>query len=161
MRSKGVALGGVTAALAVVIMCMGGLIPLATFVCPVICMILLQLLQKPLSNRNCWVWYVTVSILALLLSPDKESAFVLVFLGYYPIVRNRFPQKVVGAFVKVFYFNVSILLMYLIMILLFGMTAILTEFQDFGVVMGAVTLLLGNMTFLVLDRLLTIFQKKF
>ena len=33
-NAKNMALGGVMAALAVVIMCMGGLIPLATYVCP-------------------------------------------------------------------------------------------------------------------------------
>ena len=33
-----VALGGMLAALAVVIMCLGGLIPVATFVCPMLCL---------------------------------------------------------------------------------------------------------------------------
>ena len=38
--SSAVALGGVLAALAVVIMCMGGLIPVATFICPAVCMMI-------------------------------------------------------------------------------------------------------------------------
>ena len=40
-NARNVALGGMMAALAIVIMCMGGLIPVATFVCPMLCMLLL------------------------------------------------------------------------------------------------------------------------
>ena len=36
-----IAFGGMMAALAVVIMCLGGLIPVATFTVPVICMLIL------------------------------------------------------------------------------------------------------------------------
>ena len=36
------AMGGVFAALAVVVMNLGGLIPVATYVCPTICMVLLS-----------------------------------------------------------------------------------------------------------------------
>ena len=44
--SANIALGGVLAALAVVIMSMGTLIPVATYVCPMLCAILLQLILK-------------------------------------------------------------------------------------------------------------------
>ena len=44
MRStsaRSIALGGILGAVAIVIMCLGGLIPVATFVCPILCMLLL------------------------------------------------------------------------------------------------------------------------
>ena len=44
--ASAVALGGVLAALAVVIMCLGTLIPIATYVCPAICMLLVQVVTK-------------------------------------------------------------------------------------------------------------------
>ena len=49
---RSTALGGVMAALAVVIMCLGGMIPLATFVCPVLCMLLLQFVFRLCGRRR-------------------------------------------------------------------------------------------------------------
>ena len=46
-----IALGGVLAALAVVIMSMGTLIPVATYVCPMICCVILELVRKITGNR--------------------------------------------------------------------------------------------------------------
>ena len=61
------ALGGVMAALAVVIMSMGTLIPIATYSCPVLCALLLQLVLKTCGSRIAWAWYGAVTILSLLL----------------------------------------------------------------------------------------------
>lgn len=78
------ALGGVLAALAVVIMGMGTLIPVATYVCPMLCALLLQVVLKTCGVRVAWAWYGAVAILSLLLAPDKEAAAVFLFLGYTP-----------------------------------------------------------------------------
>ena len=40
------ALGGVMASLALVVMCLGGMIPLATYVCPMFCAVLLMVVLK-------------------------------------------------------------------------------------------------------------------
>ena len=74
------------AALAVVIMCMGGIIPMATYVCPMLCSLLLAVVLRLTGRRIAWAWYAAVSLLSLLLGPDKEAAAVFVFLGYYPII---------------------------------------------------------------------------
>ena len=50
-NAKQIAMGGVFAALAIVIMCLGGLIPIATFACPMICMLILHLIRKLCGNR--------------------------------------------------------------------------------------------------------------
>ena len=82
-----VALGGMLAALAVVIMCLGGLIPIATYVCPIVCSMLLAVMLKLCGRRFAWAWYAVVGILSSLFSPDKEGAAVFLFLGYYPILK--------------------------------------------------------------------------
>ena len=90
------ALGGIFAALAVVIMSMGGLIPVATFVCPMFCMILLRLVSQLCGRRIGWTWYGAVAILGLLLGPDKEAAAVFLVIGHYPVwkpVIDRSPLK--------------------------------------------------------------------
>ena len=81
-NSKQMALGGIFAALAVVIMNLGGLIPIATYVCPALCMVLLSLVHRACGGRVAWAWYGAVAILSLLLSPDKEASAVFAFLGY-------------------------------------------------------------------------------
>ena len=55
-EAKSIALGGVLAALAVVIMCMGGLIPVATYVCPTLCMIALCFVVQLCGKRIAWAW---------------------------------------------------------------------------------------------------------
>ena len=68
-----IAFGGVLAALAVVIMSMGTLIPVATYVCPMLSALILQLVLKTCGQRIAWGWYGAVSLLSLLLAPDKEA----------------------------------------------------------------------------------------
>ena len=74
--AKQIALGGMLAALTLVIFTLGGLIPIATFVCPMFAMLILQLICRLCGRRIGWAWYGCVALLALLLSPDKESAAV-------------------------------------------------------------------------------------
>lgn len=152
--AKVIALGGMMAALAVVIMCLGGLIPVATFVCPMMCMLLLQLVLKMCGSRIAWAWYGAVVFLSLLLGPDKEAAAVFVFLGYYPIAKPRLDQMKLGPVLKLALFNLVILLMYWVLIHLFGMEAIATEYEELGTVMTIIMLILGNVTFFLLDKVL-------
>ena len=55
-----IALGGVLAALAVVIMTMGGLIPIATYVCPMACCLILFIVFQLCGSRVAWAWYAAV-----------------------------------------------------------------------------------------------------
>ena len=156
-----IALGGMMAALAVVIMSLGGMIPVATFVCPVMCMMLLNFVLKMCGRRIGWAWYGAVAILSLLLGPDKEAAAVFLFLGYYPIIKPKLDGLKLGLILKLLLFNAVILVMYWILIHLFGMDQIASEYQELGTVMTVVTLILGNVTFWMLDRALTNLTKKF
>lgn len=148
------ALGGVMAALALVIMCMGGLIPVATFVCPMLCMMLLTVVKDRIGTRNAWAWYGAVALLSLLLGPDKEAAAVFAFLGYYPIIKPKMDALRLKWIWKIVYFNVSILVMYWLLLSVFGMAQLVEEFAEMGMVLTIVTLVLGNVTFILLDRLL-------
>lgn len=148
------ALGGVLAALAVVIMAMGTLIPGATYVCPIICMFLLSQVWKVCGSRVAWAWYAAVAILAALMSPDKEAAAVFVFLGYYPIIKPRLDGFKGKWVLKFLFFNAVTLAMYALLIHLFGMAELAAELAELGTVMAAVTLILGNLTFFMLDLLL-------
>ena len=148
------ALGGVLAALAVVIMSLGGLFPIATYVSPMLCAVLLQVVHLSCGHQVAWAWYGAVAILAVLLSPDKEAAAVFVFLGYYPIVKPKLDKSRPAWLWKGLLFNVSIGVMYFLLLKVFGLAQLGEEFTEFGLGMLAVLLLMGNITFFLLDRLL-------
>lgn len=150
-----VALGGIFAALAVVVMGLGTLIPVATFVCPVLCMLMLQIVLKICGGRMAWAWYGAVAFLSLLLAPDKEAAAIFLFLGYYPIVKPKLDRKRASWLWKVLLFNITIAILYWLLIQLLGLTEIAREYADMGAVLTVVMLLLGNVTFFLLDKLLS------
>ena len=150
-----VALGGVLAALGVVIMSLGTIIPVATYICPMACILLAQVVCKICGGRTGWVWYGAVAILSLLLSPDKEAAAVFAALGYYPMVKPRLEQRKWPWLWKAALFNAVILVLYWLLIHLLGMDALAEEFAEAGTVMTAVMLLLGNVVFFLLDRVLS------
>lgn len=149
------ALGGVLAALAVVIMSMGTLIPVATYVCPMMCCLILEMVRKTCGSRVAWAWYGAVSLLGLLMAPDKEAAAVFVALGYYPIVKPKLDRKKVRWLWKGLLFNGTVLVLYWVLMNLLGFDGIAEEFSEMGAILTAVMLLLGNVTFVMLDRLLS------
>lgn len=148
------ALGGVLAALAVAAMSLGTLIPVATYVCPMFCMLLQQMVLKICGKRVAWAWYGAVAILAALLAPDKEAAAVFAFLGYYPIVKPRLDRAKVSWLWKGLLFNGAILAMYWVLMHLLGLDGVSEEFAGMGTAMLALLLILGNVTFFLLDHLL-------
>lgn len=149
-----IALGGVLAALAVVIMALGTLIPVATYVCPMLCALLLKVVFTACGRRIAWAWYGAVTILCALLAPDKEAAAVFAFLGYYPIVKPRLDKARFSRLWKGLLFNSSILVMYWFLTVLLGMDQLSAEFAEAGTVLTILCLFLGNVTFFLLDRLL-------
>ena len=149
-----IALGGILAALAVVIMSLGGMIPVATYVVPVLCMVLLQVVLKNCGKRIAWAWYGAVTILGLLLCPDKEAAAVFTALGYYPILKPKLDRAKGKWLWKALLFNGVTLVLYWLLMNVLGMTQLSEEFAEMGKWMTVVTLLLGNVTFIMVDRLL-------
>ena len=127
--ASSVALGGVLAALAVVVMSLGTIIPIATYVCPMLCALLLQAVLK-------------------------EAATVFAFLGYYPIVKPRLDKTRLRWLWKGLLFNVSVVVMYWLLLRVFGLTQVTEDFEEIGAVMLIILLILGNVTFFLLDKLL-------
>ncbi len=149
-----IALGGVLAALALVIMCLGTMIPIATFVCPMLCAVLLMVVLRRAGRRIAWAWYGAVAILSLLLAPDKEAGAVFVFFGYYPIVKPWLDKRKLSVLWKLALFNVSIFAMYSLLIYLLGVDQVASDFKELGTLMTVITLILGNVTLFMLDVLL-------
>lgn len=154
-----IAFGGMMAALAMVIMNLGSLIPVATYVCPMLCMLILAFVCKMCGNRIGWAWYGAVAILSALMAPDKEAAAVFAFLGFYPIVKPRFDRMRFKLIPKLALFNVLILVMYALLLRILGMDQIAAEFAEMGKFLTVVMLLMGNLIFLLLDFALSRFAR--
>lgn len=165
-ESRKVALCGMMAALSVVILCLGGLVPLATFACPMLAMLCLIPTVCGYGMGTSLLLYAASAILGLLLCPDKEIAFLYLFLGWYPAVRPQLgtvPRPVCWL-VKCGLFSFAMVVMYALILHLLRLEAVVEEFAEYSTAMVLVLLALGNVTFLLFDRLLArltfVYQKK-
>ena len=151
------ALGGVLAAAAVCIMCLGGLIPVNTYVSPMLCALLLQVILNICGRRIAWAWFFAVAILSLLLCPDREAAGVLLVLGYYPILKARFDAVrpgLLSRLCKLAFFNTAVLAAYAVLLFVLISDTARAEFREMGKAMTAALLLGGNIVFLLYDFVL-------
>lgn len=165
-QSRKAALCGMMAALTVVVLCLGGMISLATFACPMLAMLCLIPAVCEYGAGTALLLYGAASILALLLGPDKEIALLYVFLGWYPVLRPRLcgiPQAV-RWLVKCGLFSAAMAVMYALILYLFRLAAVVEEFAGYSTAMVLGLLALGNVTFLAFDqalaRITILYQKK-
>ena len=151
MKARQMALGGMMAAAATVIMCLGSLIPLNTYLCPVLCIVTARLVLERCGKRMGWCFYMSVAILSLLMAPDREAALVYAFLGYYPMIRPWF-QKLgpLKGLAKLAFFTLAGAASYGALLLVMGAGAAMDE----GWLLTAVTVLLWDVLFLLVDHLL-------
>ena len=151
MRARPLALCGVLTALAVVLLCLGAVIPAAMLCAPILAMAVLHPVLEELGPRAAGNAYAAAAILALLLVPDRETALVYVFFGWYPILRPRvaaLPSRPLRVGVRLLVCNAAILLLYGLVLRLLGLTADLLGNAWF---LNALLLAAGNAVFLLTD----------
>lgn len=156
-KSRQIALGGVLTALAVVILLLGGLIPLATFCCPMLAILVLLPVQSECGPRMSGTAWAAVSLIALLMVPDRELALFYVFFGWYPLLKphvDKCTSRLLRILCKLLFCSLSIVAIYALLIFIFQLDAILAEFQATSIILTIATLILANITFLMLDTLI-------
>jgi len=155
-KSTEIALCGMMTALAVVILCLGGLIPAATFCCPVLAsLVLLPVMQRWGRWDAVLVWAAS-AVLGLLLGPDKEAAALYAALGYYPAIRAGLDRKrpALRWALKLLLFNGATIALYALLIFVLGLNALVEEYRATGTALLIATLALGNVVFVIYDFLL-------
>lgn len=157
--AKNIALGGMLAAVAVVIMCLGGMIPLATFICPMLCVLIQYVVLRFCGRKIAWAWFAAVAILGLLLGPDKEAALVFCLLGSYPMLKPWLEKSRLHILWKILIFNSAVALLYGLLLRLMGLDTLAKDYAKMGTVGLVLCLVLGNVTFILLDLLLTRLSK--
>lgn len=151
------AFGGMMCAVAVVIMSLGSLIPVNTYVCPVLCILLTRPVLERCGSRIGWTYYMATALLSLLLAPDREAALVYLFLGYYPMIRSRF-EKLRPLWlrngIKLVFFTASGAAVYGLLMAVMGVEAVLGEYAGPGAWLLIATVILWDVMLLLVDRLL-------
>ena len=164
-QSRKVALCGVLCGLAVVVLLLGGLFFLAVYCAPLLAMAVLLPVLEEYGPGTAGAAYGAVAILALLLVPDRETALVYVFFGWYPILRPRIaalPSLPVRLVCRLGVCGLSMFLLYGVTIRLLGLTAVTEELG--GGWLTAALAAMGCAVFLLLDlalgRLTVLWRRK-
>ena len=155
--AKELALGGMFTALGVVLLCLGGVVPLALYACPILASAVLLPVRERCRKQVAWSCYAAIAILGTLLGPDKEASMLFVFLGYYPLIKPKFERirsKVVRVVSKLLLCNGAVLAMYGLVLLLVPAGSISQELRTTALVVSLSTLAMGNVAFLLYDRAL-------
>ncbi|MBR2731336.1 MAG: hypothetical protein IKD72_05045 [Clostridia bacterium] len=166
-QSSKCALGGIVAALSAAMMILVAVIPFLTYALPAVAGALIVFIVIEIDKKWAFGVYAVVSVLALLLVPDKEVAVMYVaFFGYYPILKAAAEARCGAALswvIKIAVFLGSMMLAYVLMINLMGVT--IDEMEDFGVWAVPLLLGIGTVAFIlydvVLTKLVTLYLMKF
>lgn len=165
-QSSKCALGGIIAALSLVMMISVAIIPFLTYALPAAAGLLIVIIVMEIDKKWAFGVYCTVAILGMLLVPDKEVAVMyLAFFGYYPILKAVAESKLPVAIswvIKVVAFLGTMVISYFLMIKFMGVT--IDEVDELGIV--AIPFLLGMGTFafvlydIALTKLITVYLVK-
>lgn len=153
-----IALCGVLGALSAAVLAMGGMFPLATYCAPMLAGMALVPVLGECPPKYGWMTWGAVSVLALLLAPDRELSLVYTLvLGPYPMLKRRI-DRLGGALARtvcrLFVFNLSVLVCYGLLLAVFPLPGLMEEFTAGGALLTAATLVTGNLAFLVYDAAL-------
>lgn len=155
--AKRLALSGLFAALAVVLMSLGTLVPVATYCAPMLVSLLGLPILQICGKRYCLLWYLAVAFLSLLLSPDREAALIFALLGYYPLLAPRLRRlpRIPAFLLKILIFNAFVAIL-LGLLHLLGLPSILSEAKDSSwMLLILILFLLGiNLVFFLYDAIL-------
>ncbi len=153
--SDRVALGGIVAALCIVIMFLTGVVPALYIVSPMAAGLLMVILVEEVSVSWAWLTYLAVSLLSLIVTFDKDAALMFIlFFGYYPILRlnlEKIRSKPLKTVCKYLLFNAFLVIDWFLTVYLLG----LPTFEDTGPVMYGVLIAAFNVIFFFYDRILS------
>ena len=156
-NTRELALAGMMAALGVVILCLGGIIPVALYACPILASAVLLPVRENCRRSYAWCCYAAIAVLGLLLSPDKEAASLFLFLGYYPLIKPKLDtigNQALRLVCKLGIATFAIGAMYAILLYVIGLADLVEEFAATTSWMLWTTVGLGAAVFLLYDILL-------
>ena len=79
---------------------------------------------------------------------------MFVFLGYYPLIKPALDRWKPSWLWKGLYFNIAIAILYTLLLKVLGMDELAEDYAELGTILTVVMLIMGNITFFLMDRLL-------
>lgn len=155
--TKELALCSMLAALSVVVLCLGGIVPFTVYACPMLASGALLLVREECRPSYAWCCWAAVAILALLLGPDKEASALYLFLGWYPLLQPKLEairRPLLRWLAKLAVAAVSTGVMYALLLYVFCLEAVVEEFAQTAPWLLWLTAALGLLVFVVYDILL-------
>lgn len=157
LLSRRIAFCGMMTALGVVLMAFGGLIPVATYITPLMASVLLLSVMIEFGAKAAWTVWLATALVMLVIGADKEAAFLYLFIGYYPILKPRLDKigpRFLRSVVKTFLFGAVLGAMYALLCFVFKLDAVLAEFRETTFILNALFFAVFVLTCLLYDRLL-------
>ena len=163
-ESRRIALCGMMAALGVMAMLLGGVIPVMTYCSPAVAGLTLLPVLYEYGKKWALCAWAAIAALSLILSPDKESALLFAFLGYYPVLKirlDRIRPRPLRVLAKLAVFNLAGGAMAAATLYVFGMTEVMAEYAEMSRAMLIAFIALANVTLLLYDLLLAIVLNRY
>ena len=93
-----------------------------------------------LGIKTAWLTYTAVSLLSMLIIPDKETALMFIaFFGYYPFLKLKLDTiklRLLRILIKLAIFNITIIAAYGVLIWVLGLSYLASELQGgFGILL--------------------------
>lgn len=155
--SSKTAMGGIVAALSLSLMFLISMIPTFTYAVPAAASMLLIPIVIEINKKWALGVYFSVSLLGLIVVPNKEVAVIYAaFFGYYPVLKAVLESrcKIIPEWVfKILVFNGSVLFSYYLMLKFMGIT--IDELEKFGWFAIPFLLVLGTVAFILYDYAMT------
>lgn len=150
---------GICAALAIVLLFCGTMIPVGTYCSPMLASLLILPVYDIGGKQLGFCWYLVVSFLSFLLLTDREAVLLYTALGYYPLLKSLLDSmhsRVLRLFSKMIVFSFALFFIHAGLRLL-GLPSLVEEYRSspFLVVIAAVFILAAALTFLLYDNLLS------
>ena len=157
------ALGGIVAALSLTVLLAFSFLPFLEYALPAFAGALIMLIVIEINKAWAFGVYLSVSLLALILMPNKEAAMMYAALfGYYPILKSVFESKlprILEYVCKILLFLVTISAAYFVMIRFMGIT--FEDLDSFGKFSVPILLCAGTVVFIVYDYTLSMFVRTY
>ncbi len=148
-KSKNISLSGILTALCVVALFIGSVFQTLDLSSAAIGSIIMLIAYMELGGKWAWSMYFAISLLSLLLLPNKTPSFLfMIFAGYYPILKvylNRIKPMWLSYLSRLAIFDLCLFAVYFLAV------TIGIGLQLFPDTLLAITVILANITFVVYD----------
>lgn len=156
-QSSKCAIGGIVAALSLVLMISVAIVPFMTYALPAMAGALMIFVVMEIDKKWAFGVYATVAILGIFLVPEKEVAVMyLAFFGYYPILKAIIESKLHSVFewlLKLLSFLTTMVVSYYLMMKLMALQ--IDEMEEWGNMAIPILLGMGTFAFIMYDIALT------